>query len=170
VNPFQTEVLYDKALEYAELDVNKVVYDIYCGIGTISLAAARKSKRVYGIESVRSAIDDAKKNAEKNKIDNADFYCGKAEDVFPKLHKQGIDADIVIVDPPRKGCEKSVLDTIIKMKPEKVVYVSCNPATLARDLKILGDGGYEIAEVQPVDMFPHGTHVETIVCLQRKSM
>ncbi len=165
VNPFQTEVLYSKALEYADLDENKVVYDIYCGIGTISLAAANKSKHVYGIEIVPAAIDDAGKNAIKNKIENADFYCGKAEDVFPKLHSQGIDADIVIVDPPRKGCEKSVLDTIIAMKPEKVVYVSCNPATLARDLKILGDGGYEVIEVQPVDMFPHGTHVESVTKL-----
>ena len=166
VNPFQTEVLYSKALEYAELEADKVVYDIYCGIGTISLAAAKKSKHVYGIEIVQAAIDDAKKNAVKNKIENADFYCGKAEDVFPKLHSQGIDADIVIVDPPRKGCEKSVLETIITMKPEKVVYVSCNPATLARDLKILGDGGYEILEVTPVDMFPHGTHVESVVKLK----
>ncbi len=168
VNPFQTDVLYSKALEYAELDENKVVYDIYCGIGTISLAAAKKSKHVYGIEIVKAAIDDAKKNAVENKIDNVDFYCGKAEDVFPKLHNQGIDADIVIVDPPRKGCEKSVIETIIKMKPEKVVYVSCNPATLARDLKFLGDGGYEIVEIQPVDMFPHGTHVECVVKLVRK--
>jgi 23S rRNA (uracil1939-C5)-methyltransferase len=165
VNPFQTEVLYNKALEYADLGEDKVVYDIYCGIGTISLAAAKKSKHVYGIEIVQAAIDDAGKNAIKNKIQNADFYCGKAEDVFPKLHSQGIDADIVIVDPPRKGCEKSVLDTIIAMKPEKVVYVSCNPATLARDLKILGDGGYEVIEVQPVDMFPHGTHVESVTKL-----
>jgi 23S rRNA (uracil1939-C5)-methyltransferase len=167
VNPFQTEVLYDKALEYAELAENKIVYDIYCGIGTISLAAAKKSKHVYGIEIVQAAIDDAKKNAEKNNIDNADFYCGKAEDIFPKLHSQGIDADIVIVDPPRKGCEKSVLETIINMKPDKVVYVSCNPATLARDLKILGEGGYEIMEVQPVDMFPHSTHVEAVTLLTK---
>lgn len=167
VNPLQTEVLYNKAIEYAQIDSTMNVFDIYCGIGTISLAAAKKAKHVYGIEIVQEAIDDANENARKNKIENVDFYCGKAEEVFPKLHDQGIDADVVIVDPPRKGCEKSVLDTIIKMKPERVVYVSCNPSTLARDLKVLVDGGYKVIEVQPVDMFPHSVHVETVVLITR---
>ncbi len=167
VNPLQTEVLYNKAIEYAQIDSTMNVFDIYCGIGTISLAAAKKAKHVYGIEIVQEAIDDANENARKNKIENVDFYCGKAEEVFPKLHDQGIDADVVIVDPPRKGCEKSVLDTIIKMKPERVVYVSCNPSTLARDLKVLVDGGYKVIEVQPVDMFPHSVHVETVVLMSR---
>ncbi|MDP3387199.1 MAG: 23S rRNA (uracil-5-)-methyltransferase RumA, partial [Eubacteriales bacterium] len=113
--------------------------------------------------------DDANENARKNKIDNIDFYCGEAEEIFPKLHDQGIDADVVIIDPPRKGCEKSVLDTIVKMQPDRVVYVSCNPSTLARDLKILVDGGYQVLEVQPVDMFPHSVHVETCSLLVRRS-
>lgn len=168
VNPLQTEVLYNKAIDYAQIDDTINVFDIYCGIGTISLAAAKKAKHVYGIEIVQEAIDDANENAMKNKIDNVDFYCGKAEEIFPKLHNQGIDADIVIVDPPRKGCEKSVLDTIIKIEPERVVYVSCNPSTLARDLKILVDGGYKVVEVQPVDMFPHSVHVESCSLLVRE--
>ncbi|KUK71588.1 MAG: RNA methyltransferase, TrmA family, partial [Clostridiales bacterium 38_11] len=155
VNPLQTEVLYNRAIEYAQIDETMSVFDIYCGIGTVSLAVAKKANHVYGIEIIQEAIDDANENARKNKIENVDFYCGKAEEIFPKLHDQGIAADVVIVDPPRKGCEKSVLDTIIKMKPERVVYVSCNPSTLARDLKILVDGGYVVIEVQPVDMFPH---------------
>jgi 23S rRNA (uracil1939-C5)-methyltransferase len=169
VNPLQTEVLYNKAIEYAQIDDTMNVFDIYCGIGTISLAAAKKAKHVYGIEIVQEAIDDANENARKNKIDNVDFYCGKAEEIFPKLHNQGIDADVVIIDPPRKGCEKSVLDTIIKMQPDRVVYVSCNPSTLARDLKILVDGGYIVVEIQPVDMFPHSVHVETCNLLVRRS-
>lgn len=168
VNPLQTEVLYNRAIEYAQIDETMSVFDIYCGIGTVSLAVAKKANHVYGIEIIQEAIDDANENARKNKIENVDFYCGKAEEIFPKLHDQGIAADVVIVDPPRKGCEKSVLDTIIKMKPERVVYVSCNPSTLARDLKILVDGGYVVIEVQPVDMFPHSVHVETVCLLTRK--
>ncbi|MBV1757708.1 MAG: 23S rRNA (uracil(1939)-C(5))-methyltransferase RlmD [Dethiosulfatibacter sp.] len=167
VNHIQTEELYNKAIEYAQIVGTMNVFDIYCGIGTISLAAAKIAKHVYGIEIIQEAIDDANENARKNKIENVDFYCGKAEEIFPKLHNQGIDADVVIVDPPRKGCEKSVLDTIIKMKPERVVYVSCNSSTLARDLKILVDGGYKVLEVQPVDMFPHSVHVETVVLMSR---
>jgi len=170
VNSQQTEALYLKALEFANIDETTTVYDLFCGIGTISLAAAKKAKHVFGIESVKEAIVDANDNAKRNGIQNIDFHCGKAEDVFPKLYQQGYTADVVILDPPRKGCEKPVLETIIEMKPGKVVYVSCNPTTLARDLKILVGGGYEIKEVQPVDMFPHGVHVETIVCLQKKSM
>ncbi len=165
VNSLQTEVLYSKALEYAQLTGEETVFDIYCGIGTISLLLAKKAKMVYGIEIVEQAIINARENAEKNNIQNAVFYTGKAEDIFPKLYKQGIKADVVVIDPPRKGCEKEVLNTIINMKPEKVVYVSCNPTTLARDLKILSDGGYEIGEIQPIDMFPNSTHVETIIMI-----
>ncbi|MBS4537392.1 23S rRNA (uracil(1939)-C(5))-methyltransferase RlmD [Clostridium sp. D2Q-11] len=167
VNPIQTEVLYNKALEYADLQGDETVFDLYCGIGSISLFLAKKAKKVYGIEVVKLAIEDAKKNAKINKITNAEFFTGKAEEVFPKLYKQGIRADVVVVDPPRKGCEQKVLDTIIEMNPKKVVYVSCNPATLARDLKYLNENGYKTLEIQPVDMFPHTVHVETVVLMSR---
>jgi len=167
VNPVQTEVLYNKALEYADLNGNETVFDIYCGIGTISLFLAKKAKKVYGIESVNQAIKDAKENAKLNRINNVEFYSGNAEEVFPNLHKEGVRADVVVVDPPRKGCDPRVIDTIIKMKPEKVVYVSCNPSTLARDLKILSENGFKIEEVQPVDMFPHTPHVECVVEIQK---
>ncbi|MBS4535673.1 23S rRNA (uracil(1939)-C(5))-methyltransferase RlmD [Clostridium sp. D2Q-14] len=167
VNPIQTEILYNKVLEYTNLDGKEIVFDLYCGIGSISLFLAKKAKKVYGIEVVKPAIEDAKKNAEINGIDNAEFFVGKAEEIFPKLYKQGIKADVVVVDPPRKGCDEKVLDTIVKMNPKKVVYVSCNPATLARDLKYLGKNGYKTLEIQPVDMFPHTVHVETIVLLTR---
>lgn len=168
VNPIQTEVLYNKALEYADLSGDETVFDIYCGIGTISLFLAKKAKKVYGIEVVEKAIEDAKENARINNIDNAEFYAGKAEEVFPKLYKEGIKADVIVVDPPRKGCEESVLETIVKMSPSKVVYVSCNPSTLARDLKYLDEKGYKTVEVQPVDMFPHTMHVENVARLERK--
>ena len=168
VNPVQTKVLYGKALEYANLTGAESVFDIYCGIGTISLFVAKKAKHVWGVEVVQSAISDAKENAIINNINNAEFYVGKAEDIVPKLYKQGIKADIVIVDPPRKGCEESVLETIVNMKPERVVYVSCNPATLARDLAFLNEKGYKVIEVQPVDMFPHTAHVECCVLLYHK--
>ncbi len=167
VNPVQTEVLYSKALEYADLKGTETVFDIYCGIGTISLFLAKKAKKVYGIESVHQAIKDAKENAKINEIDNVEFHCGNAEDLFPKLYQKGIKADVVVVDPPRKGCEPQVLDTIIKMKPEKVVYVSCNPSTLARDLKVLSENGFKVVEVQPVDMFPYTPHVEVVVKLEK---
>ncbi|WP_080848638.1 23S rRNA (uracil(1939)-C(5))-methyltransferase RlmD [Cytobacillus gottheilii] len=162
VNPDQTKVLYDKTLEYAGLAGNETVIDAYCGIGTISLFLAQKAKKVYGVEIVHEAIEDAKRNAELNDITNAEFAVGKAEEVIPKWYEQGIKADVLVVDPPRKGCDEALLQTIIEMKPKKVVYVSCNPATLARDLRILEDGGYKTLEVQPVDMFPQTTHVECI--------
>jgi 23S rRNA (uracil1939-C5)-methyltransferase len=162
VNPEQTKVLYDKALEYAELNGDETVMDAYCGIGTISLFLAKKAKKVYGVEIVPEAIEDAKRNATLNEITNAEFAVGKAEDVIPKWYEQGIAADVLVVDPPRKGCDEALLQTIIDMKPKKVVYVSCNPATLARDLRILEDGGYQTLEVQPVDMFPQTTHVECV--------
>ncbi|MBY0064493.1 MULTISPECIES: 23S rRNA (uracil(1939)-C(5))-methyltransferase RlmD [Priestia] len=168
VNPEQTKVLYDKALEYADLTGEETVIDAYCGIGTISLFLAQKAKKVYGVEIVPEAIEDAKRNAELNGIHNAEFAVGEAEVVIPSWYKQGIKADVIVVDPPRKGCDEALLNTIIDMKPKKVVYVSCGPATLARDLAILEKGGYETVEVQPVDMFPHTTHVECCSLLVRK--
>ena len=160
VNPLQTEVLYNKALEYANLGENDTVFDIYCGIGTISLFLAQKAKKVYGIEIVEDAIKDAKRNAKINNMDNVEFYVGKAEEVVPKMYKEGKRANVVVVDPPRKGCDEKVLDTIISMQPDRVVYVSCNPSTLARDLAYLNERGYKCHEIQPVDMFPHSVHVE----------
>ncbi|CEG25428.1 23S rRNA (uracil(1939)-C(5))-methyltransferase RlmD [Bacillus sp. B-jedd] len=168
VNPEQTKVLYDKALEYAGLTGGETVIDAYCGIGTISLFLARKARKVFGVEVVPQAIEDAKRNAELNGITNAEFVAGEAEVVIPNWYKAGNTADVLVVDPPRKGCDEALLQTIIAMKPKKVVYVSCNPGTLARDLRILEDGGYKTVEVQPVDMFPQTTHVETVVMLERK--
>lgn len=168
VNPTQTKVLYDKALEYADLQGEEEVIDAYCGIGTISLFLAQKAKKVYGVEIVPEAIEDAKRNAELNGITNAEFEAGKAEEVIPAWYKKGISADTLVVDPPRKGCDEALLNTIIDMKPNRVVYVSCNPGTLARDLQMLEGGGYKTVEVQPVDMFPHTTHVECCALLVRK--
>lgn len=167
VNPMQTEVLYEKTLEYANLTGNETVFDLYCGIGSISLFLAKRAKKVYGIEIVKEAIQDAKENAVINYIDNAEFYIGKAEEVFPRLYDKGIKADVVVVDPPRKGCDEEVLNTIIDMQPKKVVYVSCNPSTLARDLKYLDEHGYKAVEIQPVDMFPHTMHVEAVTLLTK---
>ena len=166
VNPIQTEVLYNKALEYAELKENDTVFDIYCGIGTISLFLAQKATKVYGIEIIEDAIKDAKINAKLNKLDNVEFYVGKAEEVVPKMYSEGKTADVVVVDPPRKGCDEKVLDTIVSMKPDRVVYVSCNPSTLARDLAYLNERGYKCVEIQPVDMFPHTMHVEAVAKLR----
>jgi len=167
VNPVQTEVLYNKALEYAELKENDTVFDIYCGIGSISLFLAQKATKVYGIEIVEDAIKDAKINARLNNLNNVEFYVGKAEEVVPKMYSEGKTANVVVVDPPRKGCDEKVLDTIVSMKPDRVVYVSCNPSTLARDLAYLDERGYKCIEVQPVDMFPHTMHVETVAKLRR---
>ncbi|MDT8862497.1 23S rRNA (uracil(1939)-C(5))-methyltransferase RlmD [Alkalihalobacillus sp. MEB130] len=169
VNPEQTKVLYDKALEYANLTGQETVIDAYCGIGTISLFLARRAKHVYGVEIVPDAIADAKRNAELNGITNVDFAVGEAEKVMPWWYAQGIRADVVVVDPPRKGCDQELLDTILSMKPKRVVYVSCNPATLARDLKVLEEGGYVTKEVQPVDMFPHSSHIENVAVLEMKN-
>lgn len=169
VNPTQTEVLYRKALEVAELTGEETVLDLYCGIGTISLFFARKAKQVFGVEIVPEAIADARKNAERNGITNAEFAVGAAEDVIPKLYEEkGITADVVVVDPPRKGCDAKLLETILRMQPKKIVYVSCNPATLARDLKLLTEGGYRVRKVQPVDQFCHSVHTEA-VCLLTKA-
>ncbi|MFC0273187.1 23S rRNA (uracil(1939)-C(5))-methyltransferase RlmD [Metabacillus herbersteinensis] len=168
VNPEQTKVLYNKALEYADLTGEESVIDAYCGIGTISLFLAQKAKRVFGVEIVPEAIEDAKRNAELNGIANAKFAVGEAEVVIPKWYQEGNKADVIVVDPPRKGCDESLLKTILKMKPMRVVYVSCNPATLARDLQVLEQGGYTTVEVQPVDMFPHTVHVEAVVKIMLK--
>ena len=168
VNPIQTEVLYGKALEYADLNRNETVIDVYCGIGTISLFAAQKASFVYGIEIVEQAIQDAKRNADINGIKNVEFIAGEAERIMPELAGKGIKADVIIMDPPRKGCNISVLEAVVKMNPEKIVYVSCNPSTLARDLKYLENNGYKTIEVQPVDMFPYTYHIETVANLQRK--
>ncbi|KXG42646.1 23S rRNA (uracil(1939)-C(5))-methyltransferase RlmD [Tepidibacillus decaturensis] len=169
VNPEQTKVLYDKALEYAELTGEEIVIDAYCGIGTISLFVAQRAKHVYGVEIIPEAIKDAKRNAEINEIENVTFEVGAAEKVIPKWVEQGIKADVVVVDPPRKGCDEALLQTIIELKPKRMVYVSCNPSTLARDLRVLEDGGFKTVEVQPVDMFPQTSHVETVCLLTSNS-
>ncbi len=170
VNPRQTEKLYSLALEYAGLTGKETVWDLYCGIGTISLFLAKKAKQVYGVEIIPQAIDDAKENARINGISNAEFYVGRAEEVLPeKYEKEGIYADVIVVDPPRKGCDEKCLETMLAMKPEKIVYVSCDSATLARDLRILSDGGYEVRRVRAVDQFGQTVHVESCVLLERLS-
>ncbi|MDW5299552.1 MAG: 23S rRNA (uracil(1939)-C(5))-methyltransferase RlmD [Sedimentibacter sp.] len=168
INPEQTEKLYNTAIEYANISKDDVCFDIYCGIGTISLMAAKYAKKVYGVEIVEQSIINARENAVKNNIVNAEFFTGKAEKLLPKLYSKNIKADVVIVDPPRKGCEQEVIDTIISMSPKKVVYVSCNPSTLARDIKLLESGGYQLKKVQTVDQFPWTHHVECVVLITRK--
>jgi 23S rRNA (uracil1939-C5)-methyltransferase len=167
VNPSQTAVLYREALRMAGLSGQETVFDIYCGIGTISLFLARAAARVVGVELVSEAIDDARRNAECNGLTNTEFHVGKAEVVVPELYAQGYRADVVVVDPPRKGCDALVLETLVQMAPTTLVYVSCDPASLARDLAYLTQRGYQLTEVQPVDMFPHTLHVETVVRLVR---
>lgn len=170
VNPLQTYNLYSKALEFADLKGNEVVIDAYCGIGSISLFLAQKAKKVYGIEIVAPAIENAIENAKINNIENTEFFVGKSEEIVPALYNEkGIKPDVMVVDPPRKGCEKSLLELMLNMGPERIVYVSCDSATLARDLKILCDNEYKIDKVQPVDMFPHSYHVETVVLLKQKN-
>ena len=170
VNPVQTKKLYETALEYADLKGNETVWDLYCGIGTISLFLAQKAGKVYGVEIVPQAINDARQNAKLNGIENAEFFVGKAEEVLPeKYEKEGIYADVIVVDPPRKGCDTAALETMVKMKPERIVYVSCDSATLARDVKWLGERGYEVKKVKACDMFPGTVHVESIVLLSHKS-
>src|SRR5690625_1543178 len=168
VNPPQTKKLYDKALEYADIGSNDIVVDAYCGIGTISLFLAQKAKKVYGIEVVPEAIDDAKKNAKLNGITNTEFVVDQAEKVMPWWKAQGLRPDVIVVDPPRKGCEVDFIQAMIDMEPKRIVYVSCNPSTLARDLKILDEGGYETKEVQPVDMFPQSMHIESVTRLEKR--
>lgn len=166
VNPVQIEVLYNKALEYADLSGDETVIDAYCGTGTISLFLARKAKKVYGVEVVEQAVADARENAVQNGIENAEFIAGRSEDVIPELYRKSIKADVVVIDPPRKGCGEELLKTIASMKPERVVYVSCDPGTLARDLKYLSENGFRVVEVQPVDMFPITAHVECVLLMQ----
>ena len=167
VNPVQTEVLYMKALEYAGLTGNETVFDLYCGTGTISMFLSQKAAKVYGVEVVEEAIEYAKINAEINGVSNVEFIAGQAEDVIPEMYEKGLNADVVVVDPPRKGCDESLLSTLVEMQPERIVYVSCNPSTLARDLKYLSENGFKAVEVQPVDMFPWSWHVESIVLMSR---
>lgn len=169
VNPVQTEKLYSKALEYAGLTGEETVWDMYCGIGTISLFLAKKARKVYGVEIVPDAIEDARRNAKLNGIENAEFFVGKSEDVLPEQYeKHQIKADVIVVDPPRKGCDRAVLDTMLKMQPKRIVYVSCDSATLARDVKLLTEGGYHLERAVAVDQFCHSSHVETCVLLSRK--
>ncbi|PAD21366.1 23S rRNA (uracil(1939)-C(5))-methyltransferase RlmD, partial [Terribacillus saccharophilus] len=168
VNPAQTKVLYDQALKYANLSGNETVIDAYSGIGTISLFLAQKAKKVYGVEIVPQAVSDAKMNAKLNHMDNAEFYVGKAEEVMPWWKAQGLNPDVIVVDPPRKGCEEDLLQAMIDMKPKRIVYVSCNPSTLARDLRFLEDGGFETKQVQPVDMFPQTGHIECVAEIELK--
>lgn len=177
VNPVQTEKLYRMVMDYAGLSGEETVWDLYCGIGTISLFLARKARQVYGVEVVLQAIADARQNAKINGIRNAKFYVGKTEEVLPQLYAKqkekyaagNVGSDVVVVDPPRKGCEEAVLETMVRMNPVRIVYVSCDSATLARDVKFLRERGYEIAKVRAVDMFPHTCHVETVALLTRKA-
>ena len=169
INPHQTWKLYSKALEYADLHGEETVWDLYCGIGTISLFLAQQAKFVRGVEIVPAAIEDARRNARLNEITNVEFFVGKAEEVLPREYeKNGVYADVIVVDPPRKGCDEVLLQTILKMQPERVVYVSCDSATLARDLRYLCDHGYELRKVCGVDQFPQTVHVETVVLMSRK--
>ncbi|WP_044914330.1 23S rRNA (uracil(1939)-C(5))-methyltransferase RlmD, partial [Butyrivibrio sp. WCE2006] len=190
VNPVQTEKLYNTAINYANLTGNETVWDLYCGIGTISLSMARTAGHVYGVEVIPQAIENARENAANNNIDNATFFVGKAEEVLPAFYdgklnaigdgnpeinssdeekrKRALSPDVIVVDPPRKGCDINCLETMLKMHPEKIVYVSCDSATLARDLRILVDGGYELKNVTPCDLFPNTVHVETVVLLGDK--
>ena len=176
VNPVQTERLYGLALEYADLHGEETVWDLYCGIGTISLFLAQKAKQVYGVEIIPQAIENAKRNAVKNGIENAEFFVGKSEEVLPEFYEKEAAAgrkayaDVIVVDPPRKGCDEKLLDTIVKMAPDRVVYVSCDSATLARDLKILCEQGYELKRVRAVDQFCHTVHTEAVCCLHRVNM
>ena len=168
VNPQQTRVLYDEAIRLLDPKENETVADVYCGIGTISLAIAKRAGSVIGIECVPEAIEDAKENAKLNQIHNTQFRCGLAEDLLPQLIQNGTNIDAIVIDPPRKGCEPQVLDAIAQSGVKRVVYVSCNPATLARDAGILHEKGFSVAYIQPVDMFPHTHHVETVVLMTKK--
>lgn len=168
VNSLQAEKLYEKIMEFSQIQENEIIWDIYCGTGSISLFLARKSKHVYGIESVDKAVQDAKINAHLNNISNVTFITGKAEQESVKLIEKGIKPDVIVVDPPRKGCHKEVINTILEVEPKRIIYVSCNPATLARDLQLLDSADFRVKTVQPIDMFPHTYHVETVCLLERK--
>lgn len=168
VNPVQTRKLYDLVVEFAQFKGDEVVWDLYCGTGSISLYMAEHVKEVYGVEVIPQAIEDAKANAVENGIDNASFYVGKAEEIVPRLYEEEkIHADVMVVDPPRKGCDDALLQTMLQMAPERIVYVSCDSATLARDLRVLCDGGYEVRRVKGVDCFSQTVHVECVVLMTR---
>lgn len=167
VNPIQTEVLYNKALEYADLQGEETVFDAYCGTGSITLFLSQKAKKVYGVEIIEPAIINARENAKLNNVENTEFFVGKSEEEIPNLIEKGIKADVIVVDPPRKGCDIKLLEAIGKVKPERIVYVSCDPSTLGRDLKILEQQGYKTEKVQPVDMFPHTAHIENVALLSK---
>ena len=169
VNTAQAEILYKVALNFAELTGRETIIDAYCGIGTITLFMAKFARKVYGIEIVPTAIEDAKKNARENNIRNAEFFAGNAVKIIPKLFREGVRADLVIVDPPRAGCDKKVLEIFAAMNPAKIIYVSCNPATLARDLAILRELGYLAKKIQPVDMFPFSSHIESVTLLESQT-
>ena len=169
VNPIQTEILYSKAIQGAELSGEETVFDLYCGIGTIGICASNRIKKLYGIETIPEAIEDAKKNASINNIENSEFFVGDVEKALPEfISRNHVNADVIFVDPPRKGCDKTAIETILNIEPKKVVYVSCNPATLARDLKVFFTK-YEIKEITPVDMFPFTSHVECVAVLILKN-
>ena len=168
VNPIQTEKLYSRAIEYAELTGKETIFDLYCGIGTIGICASKNVKKLYGIETIKDAIEDAKENAKINNITNAEFFDGDVEKVLPEfIEKNKINPDVVFLDPPRKGCDKVAIDTLLKIKSKKIVYISCNPASLARDLKLLSES-YEIKKISICDMFPYTSHVESICIMERK--
>ena len=168
VNPVQTEKLYKLAIEQVGLSGKETVIDAYCGIGTISLAMAEHAKQVYGVEIVADAIEDAKVNAQKNHLNNIQFEVGKAEDKMAEWQQAGLKPDVIVVDPPRKGLAASLIESATKMQPKKVVYVSCNPATLVRDVQLFADQGYKVNQpIQPVDQFPQTTHVESVTVLER---
>ena len=168
VNPVQTEILYSKVLEYANLTGNETVFDAYCGTGTITLFLSKKADKVYGVEIIEQAIVNANINAIENNVSNAEFFVGKSEEVIPSLIDKGIKADVIVVDPPRKGCDINLLNAIAEVEPKRIVYVSCDPSTLARDLAVLDEKGYKAVEVQPVDMFPQTAHIENVVKLEKK--
>ncbi|MCL2052493.1 MAG: 23S rRNA (uracil(1939)-C(5))-methyltransferase RlmD [Lachnospiraceae bacterium] len=168
VNPIQAEKIYSLALNYAQLEGKETVWDLYCGIGTISLFVSGKAKKVYGVEIVPEAVCDARKNALENKIDNVAFFAGKAEAVLPEKLSEGAKADVIIVDPPRKGCNAECLDIMIKIKPKRIVYISCDSATLARDLRIICENGYELKKWRAVDQFGQTVHIETVCLVERK--
>ncbi|MCI2948556.1 23S rRNA (uracil(1939)-C(5))-methyltransferase RlmD [Staphylococcus caledonicus] len=165
INSSQTEKLYQKAIDYAQLDGEETVLDTYCGIGTIGLYMAPVAKHVYGVEVVPSAIKDAQQNATLNQLENTTFVCGKAEDVIIEWKQQGIKPDVVMVDPPRKGCDETFLDTLLTLNPKRIVYISCNPSTQQRDAQILA-AKYQLKEITPFDMFPQTTHIETVALFE----
>lgn len=167
VNPAQAEVLYDRVLAFAGLTGREMIFDLYCGTGAIALYLAGKAGRVIGVDNVLKAVEDARVNASINRINNSEFYSGRAEEVVPDLLKKGYHPDVIVVDPPRKGCEVKLLETMVTAAPERIIYVSCNPATLARDLRFLVEKGYTLMKIQPVDMFPHTSHVECVVLMTR---